>query len=122
MKSMLKKAVAFFLLGLVVMQALFTGDSKEASADHSDSASLKYIQGMRINAKTTKAFTNLPAPYNTSTHAALSAIAIKDASKKTYDLSYCIGYDKAASNKDKLSSKNADTSCIMTAEQARWIF
>ena len=42
MKSMITKGVAFFLVGLLVMQVVFTGASKKASASHSESATIRF--------------------------------------------------------------------------------
>ena len=120
MKSMITKGVAFFLVGLLVMQVVFTGASKKANASHSESATIRFTN-MSIRSTTTDANTSLPAPYNTKTNTLLHAIAIKDSSKGYYEPSYCIGYDKYANTNDGLSSKQTDAGALMTNEQAMLI-
>lgn len=120
MKSMFKKGIAFFLVGLVATQVAFTGASKKASASHSETASIRYTS-MRIKSTTTAANTSLPAPFNTSTYSSMPALSIKDASKGYYEPSYCIDYSKVASTNDGLSSKTEVASSLMTNEQAMLI-
>ena len=120
MKSMITKGVAFFLVGLLVMQVVFTGASKKANASHSESATIRFTN-MAIRTSYTSANKSLPAPYNTKTYSLLHAIAIKDSSKGYYEPSYCIGYDKHANTNDGLSSKQTDAGALMTNEQAMLI-
>lgn len=120
MKSMITKGVAFFLVGLLVMQVVFTGASKKANASHSESATIRFTN-MAISSSYTSANQALPAPYNTKASAVLHAIAIKDSSKGYYEPSYCIGYDKYANTNDGLSSKQTDAGALMTNEQAMLI-
>ena len=77
MKSMITKGIAFFLVGLMVMQVAFTGASKKANASHSESATIRFTN-MAIRSSFTSANMSLPAPYNTKPSTVLHAIAIKD--------------------------------------------
>lgn len=120
MKSMITKGIAFFLVGLMVMQVAFTGASKKANASHSESATIRFTN-MAIRSSFTSTNMSLPAPYNTTPSTVLHAIAIKDSSKGYYEPSYCIGYEKYANTNDGLSSKQTDAGSLMTNEQAMLI-
>ena len=121
MKKNFKRGIAFFLVGLLVMQVFFTGGSKKASAAHSDKASILFLGGMKLTAATTAADTSLPAPYNTKFITNYMVKTIKDSSKSTYDLSYCIDYDKLVSTGQSLSSTEQDAGSLLTTDQARLI-
>ncbi len=103
------------------MQVFFTGGSKKASAAHSETASILFLGGMKLKAATTAADTSLPAPYNTKFITNYMVKTIKDSSKSTYDLSYCIDYDKLVRTGQGLSSKESDAGSLLTTEQARLI-
>ena len=121
MKKNFKRGIAFFLIGLVIMQLVMTDGSRKAQAAHSDKASVKFLGGMALYAETTAADSSLPAPYNGKFISKYMVKTIKDAGKSTYDLSYCIDYDKLVSTGDGLSSKEADAGSLLTLEQARLI-
>ena len=120
MKSNIKKGIVFFLVGLMIMQVIFSVTKKDALAYHTENAKLVFLP-MELYATNTRADSSLPAPFKNRVYRKQLAIGIQDAGKNHYEPSYCIDYSKVASTNDGLSSKTEVASSLMTNEQAMLI-
>ncbi len=110
------------MFGLMLMQVFFTGGSKKASADHSDSARIVTLPSvMTMYMADTRIDTSAPAPFNQSVHSGIMAGGIQDAKKNTIEICYCIAYSKIANSGDGLSSKQQDAGALLTNDQAMLI-
>ena len=120
MKSNIKKGIVFFLVGLMIMQVIFSVTKKDALAYHTENAKLVFLP-MELYATNTRADSSLPAPFKNRVYRKQLAIGIQDAGKNHYEPSYCIGYEKLANTNDKLYSKESATTGLMTNENARLV-